>query len=195
MDTRRRIPYTAGIWQNPPEQENYSGESLFVTSKSGSDFWRETYYGFIHDSGHCLLVDFPIGIAIEVSFINSFNELYDQAGIFISINENEWMKAGIEFSDGSSQLGAVVTHQFSDWSLSPVPQWNGKEVTIRASRNEDAVIFRAKTLDQPWVTFRVAQLNRDAVAKAGLFCCSPSREGLIIEFTGLYSDSSDNSLH
>ena len=54
------------------------------------------------------------------------------------------MKAGIEFSDGLSQLGAVVTHNFSDWSLSPVPEWHSKEVVIRASRNQDAVIFRAK---------------------------------------------------
>lgn len=195
MSTRQRVPYSSGIWLNPPANIEEVSDSLLVTAKAQSDFWRETYYNFIHDSGHSLQVDFPIGTAIEVSFINNYTELYDQAGLFIMINEKSWMKAGIEFSDGFSQLAAVITHEFSDWSLAPVPEWFGKEVTIRASRNEDAVIFRGKVTGEEWRTFRVAHLPRESIAKCGLFCCAPSREGLVINFTGLFTDLADVSLH
>jgi regulation of enolase protein 1 (concanavalin A-like superfamily) len=35
----------------------------------GSDWWRTTAYGFIHDDGHALVKDFPNESSMEVSFM------------------------------------------------------------------------------------------------------------------------------
>ena len=60
---------------------------------------------------------------MEVSFRLDFSAQFDQAGAFVRVDERTWTKAGVEVSDGEAQLGAVVTREFSDWSVGPVPEW------------------------------------------------------------------------
>ena len=194
MSNKRKLSFSEGEWFNQPEYEKNS-ENLLVHSMPNTDLWQGTYYGFHRDSAHALLVDFPIGSALEVSFINNFKNLYEQAGIFIRVNEKNWIKAGIEFSDGFSQLSCVVTKENSDWSAFPVPEWYDREITVRASRCPDSIIFRAKTDSAPFRMFRVAHFDGNFDAKAGLFCCSPEQSGFDAKFTGFYIDSADASLH
>jgi len=103
-----------------------------VTAAEGSDLWRTTGYGFVHDSGHALLEPLTDGRAVEVSFVLDFEQIYDQAGVLLRVDEQTWVKSGIEVSDGVPQLGAVVTREFSDWSVAPVPSWQGGIITVRA---------------------------------------------------------------
>ena len=102
-----------------------TGSGLVVTAVEASDFWRTTAYGFVHDDGHALLRPFPIGEAIEVSFVLDYDQQFDQAGVLVRASESTWVKAGVEISDGVAQVGAVVTHGVSDWSVAPVPHWVG----------------------------------------------------------------------
>ncbi len=119
---------------------------LIVEASKGSDYWEKTLYDFVHSNGHALLADWKDEYAMEVSFkLDSFTELYDQAGIMLLKGSDQWIKAGIEMNDGIPHLAVVVTDQFSDWSLAPVQEWVGEEVTIRTSRKKDAVIIRART--------------------------------------------------
>ena len=39
-------------WLNPPA--NWSGDAgrLEFSTDAKTDFWRETFYGFVHDNGH-----------------------------------------------------------------------------------------------------------------------------------------------
>ena len=137
-------------------------EDLVVTAVEGSDFWRTTAYGFVHDDGHALLRPFPIGEAVEVSFILDYDQQFDQAGVLVRASETSWAKAGVEISDGVAQVGAVVTHGVSDWSVAPVPDWIGSEVTVRVSRGDDALTVRAKGAGDSWRLVRVAPWPVDA---------------------------------
>ena len=128
----RDLPWSSAEWLNPPAGATEDGTGLLVTAREGSDFWRTTGYGFVRDDGHALLTAFPAGSAVEVGFVADLPELYDQAGLLVRVDESHWIKAGVETSDGAPQLGAVVTHGSSDWSLAPVPEWAGREVTVRA---------------------------------------------------------------
>ena len=193
--TERDLPWSGGSWLNPPEEAREDGTDLLVTTREGSDFWRTTSYGFVHDDGHALLTPFPPGSAVEVSFVADFAELYDQAGVMVRSDATHWIKAGIELSDGEPQLGAVVTHGTSDWSLAPVPDWAGREVTVRVSRAGDAVTVRARRGDEPWRMVRLAWLDPDADAQAGPFCCSPLHAGLQVRFTRLATGPADTALH
>ncbi|MYS18895.1 DUF1349 domain-containing protein [Streptomyces sp. SID4948] len=193
--TEHDLAWSAGSWLNPPAAVAEDGADLLVTTREGSDFWRTTGYGFVRDDGHALLVPFPAGSALEVGFIADFDELYDQAGALVRVDAETWVKAGVEVSDGEPQLGAVVTRGTSDWSLAPVPQWAGREVTVRVSRAGDAVTVRARCADGPWRTVRLAWLAPEAAAVAGLFCCSPQRADLRVRFTRLATGPADASLH
>ena len=189
------VDWDDATWLNPPQSTARSGDTLLVTAKPDSDFWRTTSYGFVHDNGHCLLTPFPAGSAIEVSFAAELTEQFDQAGLMIRVDEQTWIKAGIELADGVPQLGAVVTRGLSDWSTGPVPEWIGSTVTVRASRSGDAVTIRARSGDEPWRLVRLAPLDPNAQAGAGPACCSPSPKGLTVCFTSFVTGPADASLH
>lgn len=105
-------------------------DDLLVEAAEGSDLWRTTWYGFVHDSGHALLAAFPDGTAAEVSFVADFSAQFDQAGLLVRADAERWVKAGVELSDGVLQLGAVVTREVSDWSVAPVPHWRRRLVRV-----------------------------------------------------------------
>lgn len=189
------VEWRAGEWLNEPEFRVDDGGHLLVTAGQGSDFWQETSYGFRRDSGHALLHPLRQESAIEVGFLADFTHLYDQAGVLLRVDEETWIKAGIEQTDGVPHLSAVVTRGCSDWSTFPVPDWNGREVTVRMSRSGDAVTVRARVDEEPWVMIRLAPLDPAAVATAGPFCAAPERAGLTVEFTRVRIGPSDPGLH
>jgi regulation of enolase protein 1 (concanavalin A-like superfamily) len=189
------IPWTQGTWTNEPADVTIDGAGLRVTAREGSDAWRTTSYGFVHDSEHALLAALEPESAVEVQFRVDFTDQFDQAGIFVRVDAESWIKAGVERSDGEECLGAVVTRGTSDWSLSPVPDWAGRLVTIRGSRSGNALTVRARVDQEPWRLVRVAPLDADAVVTAGPFCCAPSRAGLTVNFTSWRITPADPGLH
>ncbi|MFE7189525.1 DUF1349 domain-containing protein [Kitasatospora sp. NPDC057541] len=189
------VDWHEATWLNQPERTEADGSGLVVTARRRSDFWRTTGYGFVRDDGHALLSGFPQGGATEVTFVADFDTLYDQAGLMIRVDAGTWIKAGVEMNDGVPHVGAVVTRGVSDWSLAPVPDWRGQEVTVRASRSGDAVTIRARSGSGPWQLVRLAPLAPDAPATAGPFCCSPERDGLRVRFTRFTQGPADSALH
>lgn len=184
-----------GTWSTDPVSATIDGDVLRVEAQAKSDAWQVTSYDMVHDSAHALLTPFGKQESIEVSFMLDYDQAYDQAGIMIRVDAHTWIKAGVEMSDGAPQVGAVVTHGKSDWSTAPVPEWIGREVTIRASRDGDAVTIRARVEDEPWRLVRLAPFDPGAQAQAGPYCCAPSRGGLVVTFTGHRRGEPDASLH
>ena len=183
-----------GLWTHPPAAVVPDGPDLLVTAAEGSDAWRTTSYGFVHDSEHALLAPLAPGRAVEVDFVARFAQQFDQAGVFLRAGEEHWIKAGVEFVDGTAQVGAVVTWPHSDWSVAPVPHWAGRTVTVRASRSGDAVTVRAGTGGVLQLV-RVVPVPPDAELDAGPMLCAPTRAGLTVRFTAWRETAPDNSLH
>lgn len=186
---------SSGRWTNTPASIHHEGEHVIITAVEGSDAWRHTSYGFVHDSEHALLMALGSSEAVEVSFLLDYSEQFDQAGVFVRSSATEWIKAGVEWADGAPTVGAVVTHTTSDWSASPVPGWAGRLVTVRASRDGDAITIRARVDDEPFGLVRVAHFAHDLVAEAGIFCAAPTRSGLHVRFSNYLRGPADNSLH
>ena len=184
-----------GQWLNPPVSATTDGGELHVRSARGSDFWQRTSYGFRRDSGHALLRPMGTDSAVEVSFVADFSGVFEQAGVLVRIDEDTWVKAGVEFSDGVLQLSAVVTLGASDWSTAPVPTWQGREVTVRASWSGEALTIRARVDAEPWQLVRLAPLAHSPAAQAGPYCCSPDTDGLVVRFTDWREDRADAALH
>jgi regulation of enolase protein 1 (concanavalin A-like superfamily) len=191
----RRVPWSEGSWTHPPASVIEDGDDLVVTAVAGSDAWRVTSYGFVHDDEHALLAPFPTEGALEVAFTADLTQQFDQAGLFFRVSAEHWIKAGVEFADGVAQLGVVVTEGFSDWSAAPVPEWAGERVTIRASRSGDAVTVRARIGDDAWRFVRLVPLDPALEVHAGPFTCAPSRAGLAVRFHSWGVGEPDGSLH
>ncbi|MDF0513500.1 DUF1349 domain-containing protein [Agromyces sp. H3Y2-19a] len=194
----RTVTWSEGHWTREPASTRVEDGALVAQALEGSDYWRTTHYGFVHDDGHGLLAEWPADTAVEVDFdTSSLTGLYDQAGLLLFANEAQWVKAGIEVSDGVLHLGAVVTNGVSDWSLAPVPEWAGRLVTIRASlggETGDAVTLRARADGGPWRTLRVAPFTAGD-AQAGPMLCAPLRAGLEVRFPRWALAPADVELH
>ena len=189
------IAWSIGRWTHPPEKVIESNGDLLVTAVEGSDAWRLTSYGFVHDSEHALLAPLPNDSAMEVEFTAAFSQQFDQARLFVRASAEHWVKAGVEFADGRPQLGAVVTQQRSDWSLAPVPEWTDRRVLVRVSRAGDALTIRARVDDEPLQLVRVVPFDPDLEAEAGPLVCAPTRAGLVVPLHAWRRTEADAALH
>jgi regulation of enolase protein 1 (concanavalin A-like superfamily) len=188
-------PWEAGRWTTPPAAVVEDGADLLVTAAEGSDAWRHTSYGFVHDDAHALLAPLADPGAVEVTFDLGWNGQFDQAGLMLRVDAETWLKAGVEVADGAPSVGAVVTLGRSDWSVAPVPGWAGRRVTVRASRHGDAVTVRARADDEPFRLVRVAPFPPGAAVLAGPYCCAPTRAGLVVRFRRWTTGPADAALH
>ncbi|WP_286175590.1 DUF1349 domain-containing protein [Arthrobacter sp. NEB 688] len=189
------IPWSEGSWTHEPVRAEVDGQDLLVTASEGSDAWRTTSYGFVHDSEHALLRPLDPDRAVEVTFTVAFTDQFDQAGVFLRASPTQWVKAGVEFVDGVPCVGVVATRDRSDWSAFPVPDWAGRRVTVRASRTGDAVTVRAKVEGEPFVMIRVLPLDEDLAVEAGPFVCAPTRPGLTVRLHAWRVTPADATLH
>lgn len=192
----REIDWKGLTWLNPPSRiENVDG-ALVVWTLDQTDFWQSTLYGFVHDSGHFLGMEVEGDIGLEVSFVGGFSSLYDQAGLMIRVDSHDWIKAGVEYTDGALQASVVVTHETSDWSVAPLPGLEPtSRITVRASRVGDSVTIRLWADDHEPRLLRVAHLAPEAKVQMGPMCCSPQRSGLRVRFESLRIGPPDSELH
>ena len=191
-----RIPWNEGKWFNTPSDVARDGDALIVTAAEGSDLWRTTAYGFVHDDAHALLRPFREGSAVEVSFVLDFEAQFDQAGILVREDEVHWLKAGMEISEDVAQVGAVATRGMSDWSLAPVPEWHGRIVTVRVSWSGDALTVRARSGTSAWRLVRVSPWTpSSSTVMAGAYLAAPTRAGLCVRFTEWSAGPADADLH
>jgi regulation of enolase protein 1 (concanavalin A-like superfamily) len=193
--TRTHLAWSSGSWLNEPPGVTEADGALLVSAAEGSDLWRRTSYGFVHEDGHGLLRPFDTGTAVEVTFQVDYDTQFDQAGVLVWADAEHWVKAGVEVVDGTPQLGAVVTHEVSDWSAAPVPDWHGRTVTLRVSRAGDALTIRARPGGGPWQMVRLAPWPPSLAAAAGPYCCAPTRAGLQVRFTSWRAGPADDRLH
>ena len=195
MSDESTVDWSAGRWTVPPASVTEDDGDLLVEAVEGSDAWRSTAYGFVHDTEHALLAPLEAGDAMEVSFAAAFSAQFDQAGVFVRASDEDWVKAGLEYADGVLGLGAVVTNGVSDWSVGPVPGWLDRVVTIRVSRFNDALVVRARVDGEPFSLVRVAPFPVVAPLQAGPFVCAPTRSGLVVRFHSWRRVPPDVALH
>lgn len=191
----RRIDWTEGRWTHDPAAVAHRGDDLVVTAVEGSDAWLRTAYGFEHASEHGLIAPLPVGAAMEVEFTADFTEQFDQAGIYVRVDDERWVKCGVEYCDGELGAGAVVTDRRSDWSVGAVPKWGGRRVVIRVSRGEDAITVRGGVVGEPMRLLRLAPFDGAAEAAAGPLVAAPSRAGLTVVFHEWRLSAGDTSIH
>jgi uncharacterized protein len=179
-------------WFNPPSKWDIQEGRLSVDVSPNTDFWRKTHYGFIRDSGHffCKQVSGDFGIQVRVRGEYAF--LYDQGGLMLRASDQYWMKCGIEYVDGTQQASAVVTNDFSDWSVTPL-KTNPEEVWFRVKRQDCSleVFYSLDGFD--YTMLRTAYLKSSHNLDVGVMCAAPQGPGFHITFSDLSIETATTS--
>ena len=181
-------PHSAGIWSGlawlnaPSDWSVAPDETLHAVSGPRTDFWQSTFYGFRRDDGHAFLRPVDGAFTAKVSFEGDYEHLYDQAGLMIRSNAENWIKLGVEWTDAAAHLSVVVTRNgLSDWSAQPFEK--DGSVAIRVTRINSALILQWLD-DGTWRMLRLAPSPEDAATlHVGPYLCSPEREGFRARFS------------
>ncbi|MDF2985952.1 MAG: hypothetical protein K0R50_1462 [Eubacterium sp.] len=182
-------------WHCRPPNLDITESGLIVETANQSDFWRNTYYGFVRDNGHFFYKETKGDFTMQVTIAGDFETLYDQLGLMLRLDESHWVKTGIEFTDGKIHLSSVFTNEFSDWSVVKYPDYNG-ELTIRLTRHEEAIRIQFVDKDGKWQMLRLGYMPRTKSCMAGIMCCSPERSGFKAVFRNFsIAEPIDRNLH
>lgn len=172
-------------WLNMPQFSISDGVLTLVTSPD-TDFWQRTHYGFSRDNGHALVREVMTDFVMSVHTKFHPHMQYDQCGLIVRIDEDNWLKASVEYESPShSRLGSVVTNLgYSDWATVDVTEpVNSMHYRIRRT-GADFIIEYSRS----GTTFhqqRIARLHKaETKLLAGIYACSP-KEG---SFEASFSD-------
>ena len=105
-------------WLNEPQQwEIKDGKTLVMDVPAKTDFWRISHYGFTVDDGPFYYATYGGEFEVKAKISGNYVTTFDQAGLMLRIDHENWIKTGIEYVDGKQNISTVVTHRTSDWSV------------------------------------------------------------------------------
>lgn len=169
-------------WINEPSQWSASEDGVRLLAERDTDFWRVTHYGFTRHSGHVFGCDVSGDFEFELVAHGEYADQYDQAGAMVLVDERSWAKAGIEFVDGAHQASVVVTRDYSDWSVSPVPPpLDG--FRLKVDRRGDTLRVARQELGTGWVEMRLGYLPPEQPVFVGMMAAAPDGPGFAARFS------------
>ena len=164
-------------WTRKPVKTEILGDSIIITTEKGTDLWQRTYYGFTNDNAPVLQARtsekyFPF--IVKTHFESS--ERFDQCGVAMYLDSDNWFKASIEYENEKFQrLGSVVTnHGYSDWATTDIPS-DIKEMWYRFSRRESDYCIECSTDGINFKQMRIFHMWEGAgEITFGIYACSPT---------------------
>ncbi len=168
-------------WYNEPSIWNDQAKVISVNADPKTDFWQKTHYNFMRDNGNFYYEQVRGNFTVEVKIIGKYQALYDQAGLMIRENENTWLKCGIEYVEGVQNVSAVVTRDYSDWSVVPLSQ-PPAALWLRVQRRSETLEVQYSLDGENYQMLRLAYLTHTEALQVGLMCASPQGEGFSVIF-------------
>jgi regulation of enolase protein 1 (concanavalin A-like superfamily) len=171
-------------WMNDAASWQRSGDRLIVRSRPKADFWRKTFYGYITDNGHFFHLTVKGDFIFQARVNGKYAARYDQAGLMVRLNPENWMKCGTEFLEGARHASVVFTRDFSDWStMSDLSK--DRAVARRVTRTRDALEVACSLGEKAFQVIRQGYLVPSEEAEVGILCASPEGNGFACEFDPL----------
>jgi uncharacterized protein len=177
-------------WLNEPPAWEARGETLIVSARTRTDFWRTTHSGVVRDNGHLWFQSWEGDFVAEVTVTGDYRDQYDQAGLMVRLDERVWLKCGVELVDGVQHASVVVTRDHSDWSVAPLPD-SPPSVWLRVSRTGPDVEVRYSVDGQRYDLLRLTRLTDVQPLLIGPMCAAPDGAGFEVVFEGFVLRPSD----
>ncbi|MDE6491177.1 MAG: DUF1349 domain-containing protein [Muribaculaceae bacterium] len=169
------------IWFNEPEQWAVDGRELTMSVTPQSDYWRISHYGFTVDDAPFYYATYGGEFEAKVKISGDYKARFDQAGLMLRIDHENYIKAGIEFVDGRFNLSTVVTHHTSDWSVIRLDE-AVESVWIKAVRRLDAVEIFYSFDDKEYTMMRNAWMQDNIPMQVGMMAACPDGAGFEVRF-------------
>lgn len=171
-------------WYNEPSNWQAENGKITITTDKETDFWRVTRHDFIADNAHFYYQNIEGDFTATVKFAGEYQDLYDQAGLMVRQDEKVWLKCGVEYLNGVQQASAVVTRDFSDWSVIPLDN-NPKSSWIRMQRIGTAFEVSFSHDGESFMMIRECYLSDALSLQVGVMCASPKGDGFQTQFEDL----------
>ncbi len=176
------------FWVREPEKYLIEDKKIVIVTEPKTDLWQRTYYGFQNDNAPVLQMktaEAYFSFSVKTSFESKHR--FDQCGIAVYLDSENWLKASVEYENGDYQrLGSVVTnHGYSDWATTDIPA-SIKEMWYRLSRRESDFCIECSTDGISYQQMRICHLwNGAGEISFGLYGCSPENSSFQAVFTDM----------
>lgn len=175
-------------WTREPKSFLIENGTVSITTRPHTDLWQRTYYHFRNDNAPVLQMESQekyFSFIVKTSFSES-QRRFDQCGIVLYLDSENWLKASVEFENAAYQhLGSVVTNRgYSDWATTEIPA-SVKSMWYRLSRREDDYRIECSEDGTRWKQMRICHMPEGAgTVRFGIYACSPEESS----FTAVFSD-------
>ena len=169
-------------WFNEPASYSIQNGSLEMDVPDQTDFWRIAHYGFTVDDGPFLYATYGGEFEAKIKVGGDYKERFDQAGMMIRLDHENYVKFGIEYVDGKYNISTVVTHRTSDWSVIPLEKpipflW------LKAVRRLDAIEIYYSFNDKDYVMMRTLWMQDNCPLQVGPVAACPDGKGFKARFS------------
>lgn len=168
-------------WFNEPENWQIKDNVLTMTVTPQSDYWRISHYGFTVDDAPFLYTTNGGEFEAKVKLTGNFKARFDQMGLMIRTDHENYIKTGVEFVDGKLNVSTVVTHHTSDWSVNPLEKMP-PFIWVKVIRRLDALEIFYSLDDKTYTMTRNAYLKDNHPVMIGLMAACPDGNGFDAKF-------------
>ncbi len=175
-------------WTREPKDSVINENQIEIVTNPHTDLWQRTYYHFRNDNAPVLQMKISekyFSFVVKTEFESK--RRFDQCGIVMYLDSENWLKASIEYENEEFQhLGSVVTnHGYSDWATTVIDasiksMWyrlSRREGDFRIECSEDGVAFSQMRVCHMWEV-------KDEI-QFGIYACSPEASSFKATFTNM----------
>jgi regulation of enolase protein 1 (concanavalin A-like superfamily) len=168
-------------WYNEPEKWLVKNNTLTMQVTPKSDYWRISHYGFTVDDAPFCYGNYGGEFEAKVKLTGDYKARFDQMGLMVRIDQKNYVKTGVEFVDGKFNISTVVTHEKSDWSVTPLER-TPDFIWIKIVRRLDAVEIFYSLDDKNYIMTRNAPLQDNTPVMVGMMAACPDGTGFEARF-------------
>jgi regulation of enolase protein 1 (concanavalin A-like superfamily) len=172
-------------WHCEPEEWSQHRTTVMMRCPPGTDFWRKTMTNSVADNAPFYFLEVQGDFEVRVKVKASYDNPDDQAGIMVREDDLNWVKLGIQMVGTVPHMCATITHDYSDWSMHPLPHMP-EFMWVHAKKIGDGLEVYISEDSFDWMQIRQGDINPDAIHQVGLYCASPnSDDGFEVTFEDL----------
>ena len=175
-------------WIRAPKRYVIRNDIVEIITEPHTDLWQRTYYHFKNDNAPVLQMKTSekyFSFVVKTTFESKHR--FDQCGIVMYLDSDNWLKASIEYENEKFQhLGSVVTnHGYSDWATVEIDP-SIKSMWYRFSRREDDYCIECSIDGINYKQMRICHMfNGNEEIQFGIYACSPENSSFKATFTNM----------
>ena len=175
-------------WTREPASFTASDDRVEIVTAPHTDLWQRTYYHFRNDNAPVFQMETEekfFSFTVKTAFES--NHRFDQCGIVMYLDSDNWLKGSIEYETEEFQhLGSVVTNNgYSDWATTAI-SGDVKAMWYRFSRREDDYCIECSEDGVHFSQMRICHMWQGGGRIAfGIYACSPEDSSFKATFTNM----------